>query len=84
MDEKVVYMFKAEICYEDCNNKIKNKTVHGAIQATSFTNATIQLEEYYGDELESISLTCLDYGLITFPEDLVPQIQKHMEENWGL
>ena len=77
MTEKFVYMFKAEIYYEGC----KSKTVHGAIQAHSFTNAVIQLEEYYGDELESVSLTCLDYGLITFPEDLVPQIQKYMEEN---
>lgn len=81
MTERFVYMFKVELYYEGCNNEMKSKTVHGAIQATSFTNATIQLEEYYGDELESVSLTCLDYGLITFPEDLVPQIQKHMEEN---
>ena len=59
-----LYLIKAKI-YNDLI--IKNETHFHMIRAQKFSEATTQMEEFYGNDLEKIEIICLEdnYGEIS-------------------
>lgn len=59
-----LYLIKAEI-YNDLT--IKNETHFHMIRAQKFSEVAIQMEEFYGNNLEKIEIICLEdnYGEIS-------------------
>ena len=54
------------------------RTDNCLIYADSFTAAAQQIEEYYGDEIESLSIQMFDIGMWRVPEEFVKRIVEEM------
>lgn len=71
--DKEMYLFIGEITYEDKCAEISKKI---AVRASSFVEAVQQIKYWYGNELMSLSLTCVEDQLITICDECYERLLK--------
>lgn len=71
----MIYLYKATY-WDDFQNAIVPDW--GAVYADSFMDASNQIEDYYGEDLETLELKCFDCGLLTFDADTYEKIKEQL------
>lgn len=71
----MVYLYKATY-WDDFQNVVASDW--GAVYADSFAEAGNQIEDYYGEDLDTLKLECFDCGLLTFDADTYKKIKEQM------
>ena len=60
-------LFKVNLAIYD-NGDVERGSIRGILFSEGWADAAQQLQEYYGDEIESIEIELFEDGVIEFPE----------------
>lgn len=73
--DKEMYLFIGEVTYydEDKDAEISKKV---AVRASSFVKAVQQIEDWYGNDLTSLSFTSVEDQLITICDECCERLLK--------
>lgn len=73
------FLYKVTVCYD---RKFEKRC--GLVMADNFQEATRQIEEYFGDELEDLTLSCYDIACFNVDADKYYNLlKKELEEYMG-
>lgn len=65
--------------YDEVYNRT-DEAVH-LLQVYNFQDAAKQLEDYYGEDIEAMTIDIFEEGLITFPDTMYQMLKDIMEGN---
>ena len=74
----MTYPALAKVKYYNDVDKRTDEAVH-LLQVYNFQDAAKQLEDYYGEDLEAMTIDIYEEGLITFPDTMYEMLKTIME-----
>lgn len=74
-------LYNVKLCRYDYEKKTSiHDEDNGILYVDSFADAATQIEDYYADELETMSIELFDAGFFHFSSEYLPIIKKIINE----